>query len=321
MSFVATIKQAIYSQFDAFLTQRIPTAREKTLDNRSIFIFPSKYGFAYIFLTILVFLLGTNYQNNVIILFAYLLASFFISTMLLSYFNLKGLTFKCGADPKFFAEQQAELSLKIIAPKTSFNIYSAFPNESITLTEQVKGEQSIKISIPNLERGIHTLGRVKVWSQHGFGLFTTWSWLDFGATAVVYPKVRPIPNHLLARTNQSKVGAQSGTNQFKEGKEEFHELREYRQGESLSHVSWKHLARGQGKLTKHYHEPISQDLWLTLDSVSGKNLEEKLSYLCYLVTQSTQQNLRFGFILAITRIEPNSGLVHSEQCLLALADY
>ena len=115
------IRNIIEHRFNLWLSRRLPPSLHKTLDNRSIFIFPTKLGFIYLFVMLLVFLLGTNYQNNVIILLAYLLASVFVTIMLQSYFNFKGLSIIGSSQIKGFVKQPLNVpfTLQTNAPRQS----------------------------------------------------------------------------------------------------------------------------------------------------------------------------------------------------------
>ena len=61
-----------------WLDKRIPAANEFQLSHRSIFIFPAKFGALFLALCALLFLLGTNYQNNLMLLLCYFLVALFL---------------------------------------------------------------------------------------------------------------------------------------------------------------------------------------------------------------------------------------------------
>ena len=53
------------------------------------------------------------------------------------------------------------------------------------------------------------------------------------------------------------------------GQDEFEDLRTFIEGESLAHVSWGHLARGQGLLTKRFSDARGTEQSLDYDSKQG----------------------------------------------------
>ena len=58
---------AVFSQrFNTWLDQRLPKAREVTLNQRRIFIVPSKTALAALVAIMVLFILGINFQNSLI---------------------------------------------------------------------------------------------------------------------------------------------------------------------------------------------------------------------------------------------------------------
>ncbi|MGL6165381.1 MAG: DUF58 domain-containing protein, partial [Aeromonas veronii] len=74
-----------------WLKRRIPPARQITLGTRSLFILPTRMGLLYLLVLLAIYLLGTNYQNNLVLLVAYCLGSLFMAAMWLTHRNLLGL--------------------------------------------------------------------------------------------------------------------------------------------------------------------------------------------------------------------------------------
>ncbi len=75
-----------------WLARRIPPARQITLQGRCLFILPTRLGLWYLLVMLAIYLLGTNYQNNLVLLVAYGLGSLFMVTMWLTHRNLLGLS-------------------------------------------------------------------------------------------------------------------------------------------------------------------------------------------------------------------------------------
>jgi hypothetical protein len=135
-----TLKSYFNKRFDHWLSRRVPSSFEHLLTSRNIFIMPTKFGFSYLFFVVLLFLLGTNYQNNTILLLSYLLASLFITVMLHSFFNLARLKITSSENHAVFAEQQAFIPISIKAEKLHFDLNIHYVNQISSLNEQVKIE-------------------------------------------------------------------------------------------------------------------------------------------------------------------------------------
>ncbi|WP_286267688.1 DUF58 domain-containing protein [Thalassotalea atypica] len=318
---MSSVKKRLHHRFDQWLKRRVPPSLHKILDNRSIFIFPTRLGFIYLFVMILVFVLGTNYQNNVIILLAYLLASIFITVMLQSYFNFKGLSIIGTAQVVGFANQQFNIPFTLESSKPRQSLNLRFIGQPTTTVDYLENKLSTTVVYTPLRRGEISLERLNIRSQHVLGLFNTWTWCDFGITAIVYPEAKPVSTRTLSKKLETGKVEDGDSGKFIDGNDDFQELNRYRQGEPLSQIAWKQFARGQGKYTKKYHQPVSNDVWLNLDDMPTYDIEVKLSYLCYLVGQYAGQNTNFGLNLKEKIIAPSTGHEHIQSCLYALATY
>ena len=315
----STLKQQFDQRFSRWLTRRVPPSAEHELKNRSIFIFPTAFGFCYLSILILLFVLGTNYQNNVIILLCYLMGSFFITVQMVSYFNFKGLKLKSFSDANGFAGQTIPVDVALSSQKTRFGLNLQFTEHVASYIDAFNESLQTQVSLAYAERGVKSPGRLKVFSEYAFGLFKVWTWLDFGHQITVYPK----PKKLIVKQIQTfGVSGEEGTNTSTvQGHDDFHELANYKEGESLSRVAWKQLARGQGKLTKHYVQEVGEAKWLSLDSVPNAPIEDKLSYLCYVILQYQQSDGEFGLQLGDVNIAVGRGKSHCQACLTALAKH
>jgi len=301
---------------------------------------PTRFGFSYLLFNILLFLLGTNYQNNIILLLSYLLASLFITVMLHSFYNFSQLTFSSSAKQFVFAKQSAYFPIKIKAKKNHFDLNFHFARQR-NLSKRIKlekcylGESQILLPIIATTRGVYDLGRVKVFSEYSLGLFITWAMLDFSHQLVAFPEPKKMSNshNFLSSSDDSEQNANTHSH-TSAGIDDFSELKSYVIGESQAKIAWKQLARGQGKLSKHYQNQQGSLHWLKLSDMPSENLEIKLSSLCFLILEYSKSDYDFGLLLDLDllginsteqsnqtiKIAPNSGYQHRQNCLIALAE-
>lgn len=314
-----TFSQLFSDKFDLWLNKRIPAKLFHQLSNRSIFIFPTGLGFGYLFVTLLIFLLGTNYQNNVIVLVSYLMASFFITVMMISFFNFKGIAITGVEQVSGHAEQDLELSITLASANKNkrFDLHLGFKDQPAVRLDVLNEQSTVKLPYIINTRGQHALTRLKVSSEYAFGLFTTWSWLNFGTQALIYPKPKVVQQKFI-KLMEGDAEQQSLVNN-KPGIDDFNELATYKTGESLARVAWKQLARGQGKFTKHYHQETGSAQWLNFTDMPSASLETKLQHLCYLVLLYHQSDIAFGLSLPNKQLKPQKGSQHVKACLSALA--
>ena len=300
----------------SWLNKRIPASSKITLNRHNIFIFPTGFGVCYGICCLLLFLLGTNYQNNLIILFSMLLSSIFITSMLLSYQNLAGLVVQRLGHEELFALQPMCVSCQMKTTKPRYAIRLKLNNHQ-ALAPQIDEEINVSLSIASLPRGVHRLKRITVSSVFPLGLYRTWSLLDLGIDATVFP--RPLTVKVLATQLDD---ANDGAEEVVLGRgDNFYGLEEYQLGESLKRVAWKQVAQGRGMLTKQFSHGVTESQWLDFDLVAGGDAETKLSHLCYLVIELSKQNQPFGLILPNNKLEVGQGELQRLAALNLLANY
>jgi uncharacterized protein (DUF58 family) len=151
----------------------------------------------------------------------------------------------------------------------------------------------------------------RIASSFPLGLFYSWSRrIEFAAPCLVYP--RPAPPTALPDGVATAAGARHSG-------DDFIGQREYLRGDSLRHINWKAVARGQGWYTKQFGGGEATELWLEWNATPGPDHETRLSVLCRWVLDAEQQGLRYGLRLPRQDIEPGRGAAHQHECLKALA--
>lgn len=345
-SITNTIKANIDKRLNIWLARRIPKHREQQINYRNIFIIPTRFGGSLMVFMLLLFLLGTNYQNNVIILISYLLVSFFIVVLHHSFLNLSGLRFQAKNAIQGFVGSKQYFPVLVNSKKSRFNIQFSFEparpsvdnrqtqKQSIDLTklrqtsvviEQIViGDNLIRVPYFITQRGEYALGRVLIKSEFGFGLFKTWTRLDFAQQVTAYPKPVEFAWEDTQQGHQQddeKNSMECYQDSFESGHDEFHQLQHYQQGEPFSRVAWKQVARGQGWLTKQYQQAHAGKLQLDFDHLPSGSLEQRLSWLCYAVKYCNDKQIAFSLKLPDQVFEFGHGSQHTSRCLTALARY
>ncbi|TRY29328.1 DUF58 domain-containing protein [Aliiglaciecola sp. M165] len=312
---------AMQSRIAIWLDRRIPAARRFKLNHRTIFIFPSRFGGLYLFLCLGLFLLGTNYQNNLMILLCYFLISLFLINLLAAYFNFSNLDIQLGKVQNSFAGDNIQVPIwfnhrdKESHGKIHLSFWRHREKTSVDL-DALANPAFIALACP--QRGRLPLPRVTFSSYFPLGLYRCWTHLAFQSDIVVYPKPVRCPIRL---ENKSDEQEQHHASVSVKGHDDFDTLAPYKQGEPLYHVAWKQVAKGQGMLSKQFSHETGASGWLMMPKVASENLELTLSQLCYQVMELSRKNQRFGLDLGNSKIAPDSGNDHQKNCLIALALY
>ncbi|WIO73054.1 DUF58 domain-containing protein [Porticoccaceae bacterium LTM1] len=295
----------------------MPTARRIRLDQNKLFVFPSGAGFAYLFVLVVLWLLATNYQNNLVFGVAVLLSSMFITAILHSYANLAGLELQfSGAEP-VFAGQNALFDILIShnGKRPRHNIRLSFKGGPVEVESlELEPKKNIFVSAYTSRRGLFKPGRVRVESVYPLGLLRVWTYLDLDCQALVYPK--PIFSSV---NHNQHAPADDGRLINGNGSDDFIGLKTYEKGEPLQQVAWKQYASERGLFSKQYGDAVDEQCWLDWDAFAGQGTEQRLSRLCGQALELAKRPADYGLKLPSVEITPSRGESHLHQILTALA--
>jgi uncharacterized protein (DUF58 family) len=314
---IGGLRQRARQRFREWVNRRIPPARSVTLDQKRIFIFPSRAGFFFFACLLLMLLTAINYENNMSFALTFLLATLFVVGVLHTYANLSGLTIHAVRAQPAFPGQQSEFELLIERGKRRdhYGLHLAWPDSSEALVNIV-GEDTVQVRLhaPVGNRGWYNPGRLLLESTYPLGLLRCWTWIDLDLYALVYPQPLASPDLPGLASDQP-----DGTSIPVAGKDDFYGFRDYRAGDSLRQVHWKGLARGQALQSKQYAAYADRSVWLDWDMFAGLGTEQRLSHLCYWALAFDREQLEYGLRLPGCALEPGWGEQHREQVLRALA--
>jgi uncharacterized protein (DUF58 family) len=304
-------------RFRKWVNRRIPPARSIVLDQRRIFIFPSRVGFFFGLCLIVMLITGINYQNNMAFALTFLLATLFVVGILHTYANLSGLKIHAVHARPAFPGQQAEF--EILLEKGSQRSYVALKTKWPGSTERVSNlveHDSVRVKLHTAVegRGWYSPGRLLLESTYPLGLLRCWTWLDLDLYALVYP--RPLVSDYLTGL---ETDTPDGASRPIEGNDDFSGFRNYRRGDSLKQVHWKGLAKGQTLQSKQYTAYADSSTWLDWDKFPGIGIEQRLSHLCYWALELESKNEEYGLRLPGVLIEPDFGEKHRDRVLKELA--
>ena len=128
-----------------------------------------------------------------------------------------------------------------------------------------QGWVEIEYQLRPLLRGDQTFGRVELRVASGLGLWQRRCWAGEVQTVKVYPNFAAVAGYALLATDQrlSQIGVLKKRRRG-EGTD-FHQLREYRQGDSLRAIDWKATSRTRKLIARDYQEERDQQVVFLLD--------------------------------------------------------
>lgn len=291
------------------------------LNRNNLFIFPTGPGFALLLVMLLVWLLGTNYDNNLILGLAFLLGSILITCILHTHASLAGLKLELIKIQEGFVGDELQVDLRLsgqgkrVYPDVRLFWAGQFAKAvSIDAAEPLR----VSLSFKAIRRGPLPPPYLCVESRYPLGLLRCWTWLCFDGSALVYPK--PVDAGPLPATASSEGQGESEP-VLLDGAEDFSGFHSYQVGESLRHISWRHYAQGKGLFVKDFQAYADEKLWVDWDALSGMDRESRLKRLCDWVLYLADGQQPYGLKLPGVEIKPNIGPDHRTQCLRSLANF
>ena len=274
------------SALSRWFASRAPKSDSATLNLRNVYIFFSREGTLYAVLLIITFIAGINYGNNLVLGLCFSLVSVWLISFHVTFAHISGLQVRllevtmaeAGApvwvtlqlrsesrQPRrqlLFSFEQADDKANSkpnnkTDKKAHKKIKHGADNKQSILVTRLQGEQVIRLPVPTQNRGPFELPRLKIKTVYPLGIMRAWSYVYFARTAWVYPKPEVFDwqtQYAVASQEDLPTGGQ-----YRQGQDDFERLDNYVEGESLARVSWGHVARGQGMLTKHFADPVGHE--------------------------------------------------------------
>lgn len=317
MAVFEKLRQSYKQRWHKWLSRRIPRTKEVILNQRRVFIFLSSYGGMMSLLLLALFIAGINYANNLLLGFCFFLGSLLVIGIHHTFANLSGLKVTAVNADEGFAGDLVAFHVRLTA--TNQRQYYSLLLDWDGTTERidlVDGSQEVSVFLRSQNRGYFQAPRLKITTFYPLGLLRAWTWLDLDLQAVIYPKTIA-SDELPAGAGDKQEATYSQKRKL--GIDDFEGLKTFNEGDPLAHVSWKHLARGQGMLVKTYSEPVSGSSTLDYSALQGFDKENRLSRLAWWVVRLTELQQPFALKLPQKTIEIGTGLKHQQQCLRALA--
>ena len=311
MSDMVGIAARVQTQFRQriwrWLDTRQPISAVVRLQQRFMFVFPTRFGFGLCALVLLLYILGTNYQNNLILLLAYLLLVLVISTIVLAFLNLHHCELSARPLADVFAGQNAGILLTLQRRTgVPLALDAGWQQQSGQLIPVSDTTVVLELQAP--KRGYFVIPRLKLQSVYPFGLVRCWCYVRLDCHYWVVPAPVPAPY----------AGPQADPNQ--QNAEEWAGQRQYQPGDPWRQLDWKRFSRQQQLLVHQFSATTlpGTDLWLSIDPRLN-TLEAQLSDLAERALRAEQAQQPFGLRRMPTDVAVGSGPAHLRQVLQALA--
>lgn len=297
------------TRLQQWLAKRFVVNHETTLGQNRILIFVFGQGYVFVALILMCFIAGINYANNLILAFCFLIAAILWMSFYVTFKQLHQIQIEMIYPDVGQLGQAIQLQLLLKQPTNALrylHIECDGTTQAIALQQM---QQSITLNFVAQQRGYFQFPRLKIYSSYPFGLVRAWSYVFLQQGVWVAPQAA---EQLL----QQLANQQQHTDE----QEEFRELRQFVQGDTVQSVSWKHLARGQGLMVKQFDDMQKQQLvHINYDQMLATSHEQKLSMMMSLLLLCEQNQSAYCVILPHQELPLGQGDAQGLAARLLLA--
>jgi uncharacterized protein (DUF58 family) len=296
------------------------------LRRRQVYIFPTKQGFAFIFVLFILLIGSMNYNNNMGYLLTFTLGSMMLVSILHTHRMLHGLRIEAGQTHSVFAGERVLFQLcldnrhHVARFDLHFQVQTPLKTwEEVAICNVPENQKNhINLPIASYRRGRFALPRIRISSVFPLGLFEVWSYVFIENEAIIYPN--PVGQRTFPVRQHADHAAQ-GQHPSPQG-EDFIGYRNYKTGDSPRHIDWKAAARGQEGLIKQFGGHSTHSFTFSWADVQHlENIDSAISQLALWVNMAETQQLPYGLQLPHLDLKQGYGDTHYHHCLTALALY
>jgi uncharacterized protein (DUF58 family) len=295
-------------------------AGETTLTRRGLYMLPTRQGWVFASVLLVLLIAGINYANSLAYGLTFLLTAVAIVSMLSTDRNLLHLRVRAGACLPVFAGDTAVFRVHLVNESVRPRYGIAIMQDKRELARAdigVQASSAVELRVPAVARGWLALPVFYLTTRFPLGILYSWSRrIALAERCLVYPK----PAEPWAWRALLDSAATERARPVRSG-DDFAGVREYRAGDSPRQIDWKSAARGRGLLTKEFVSGVSEAVWLDFARVPAVDVETRLSLLCRAVLDAESSGLDYGLRLGARTLAPDRGEAHQQRCLRALALY
>jgi uncharacterized protein (DUF58 family) len=312
--------------YEAWSDKRHADGLSTTLAHRNVYILPTKAGFVYAALLLVLLIGSINYQLNLGYLLTFMLAGVGAMSMHITHNNLRGLTLALAPPEPTFAASPGRLKLVLTALKAHrYGISLWCAGELLPVQTDVEpgAPSQVTLSFPCPTRGLYPVPRITLETRFPLGLWRAWShWrptATLGAQILVYPTpespAKPLPS-----AKPVAMGGEASAHRQSVGGE-FDGVRAYRAGDALKRLVWKKYAKSDELVSRDDMALVQSMLVLDFADAGALDTEARLSRLTAWVLACERSDLPFTLQLPTNRVECDHSTTHTHVALRELSLY
>ena len=283
----------------------MPSA-EFCLGLRTLYIIPSRFGMVWLATAAFLLLVAIQTSSNSTLLIAFLLLGLMFLAMFLTHDNLQGITLRCGEFSPGFAAEPLNYLLVLDSPTARQRLQLRFQGQRPHQLDHLDaGETNVALSWTPGQRGWQLPPRLLLDCVSPLGLFICWTRWQPPKPQLIWPARRRGPV------------LDTSPHRFREGLDEWNDLRPLRPGERQALVDWAGVAKGRPLQVKVFRDPGTAERMLS--PFPGLSWAAALEHLAERIWQLHHRGECYGLQLRGRTLDPASGLRHRDACLALLA--
>ncbi len=286
------------------------------------YILPTRFGWIYFGLLIVMVLSAATYNNNLAYILVFVCFGAAMVSMVLTYQHLGQVKMRFLRANDGFAGEPLRLHYEIEnrSERALYGIQVQLQKSDQDAYVEIIGPKQVKtveVSLIFPQRGMYLVPKTWVSTVYPLGLFRAWRSLNTLESVYVYPK--PEGESL----RDEYIGLQEGAERISQSqsneKVDFFEHKPFQTGESKHHINWKLFARFGILVTKSFVGEESSILKIQLDE-NLRQVEKSLSQLSKWIVEAKGKNQAFELHIGqhvIVALESRT----AREALRALARY
>ncbi|WP_018152231.1 DUF58 domain-containing protein [Leeia oryzae] len=298
--------------------KRLPVDGWVKLDRKHLYILPTWQGVVFGTLLLTMLLASLNFNLSLGLMLTFALIGVALASMWMAYRNLQDVRIAVAQPQAIFAGETGVFPYRLTHDDGQMRIGVQLRHARLVSQEtDLPPHQETLISLcqPQLPRGVHTAGRLSISAEFPFRLLHVWSYADLMQEVIVYPAPEQHPPPL---PTAATAGAES--QQTQPDDETPDQIRNYRPGDPLRSIAWKHSAKQDDLLTRYgdIYQPASS-LIRWQDTPANMETEARLSRLAAWLLMAEASGHAFALSLPHTETSTAQGPAHLAHCLALLA--
>lgn len=282
---------------------------------------PNRHTFGLVGVLLAMWYAGASQNNAAAYLLGFLTLSVAAVSAVHGWSNLRGLQLTVEPIAPVYEEEPVVLGVRAKAEPGRRHLavrLQVLGSEIVHLLDCVSDDpEQLELLGPKRRRGRYSDVTILVSSTFPLGFFTARRVVRVAQEHHVYPRpigALPLPTDLL-RAQEAQVGMTAS-----EG-DDFAGVSEWHRGQSMRHVDWKAVARGQRLMVKQWSGTPRDPFTFSWDKLEELPTEERLRQLARWLVLTERLESPYGLQLPGVTMPISRGDAHFHQCLRMLAEF